>query len=96
MVKCKDEQYLEIQDMSLGFWPNSFDGGVLGVVRKSRGAPFFVFYCIFITKISKPLPFPCVHLWLNEANMNKIEIFFVSSTFFLCGFAGKTLTRIKK
>jgi hypothetical protein len=49
----------------------SFEG-VLGVVRKSRGSPIFVFYCIFKTKFLKsfqgvhevplrviPQPLPC-------------------------------------
>ncbi len=37
------------------FVPNSFEG-VLGIVRKSRGVPFFVFRCIFMTNFLGPYP----------------------------------------
>ena len=43
-LKIVDAQLLEIQGGggSLGFWPNSFKG-IVGVVRKSRVRPLFLF-----------------------------------------------------
>jgi hypothetical protein len=76
-LKMKDAQNLEIR----GPW----DFGqillrwVHGVARKSRGVPFFMFYCIFMWQLFGPYPLPptpfCVHLLIKlQGNVKWITV----------------------
>ncbi len=47
---------------SLGFWPNSFEGGTWGLSENLGGSPFSCFIASLCDNFSEPLPSLCTSM----------------------------------